>query len=149
MQKYLIIFFTVIRISANKNIFFSGKKDIKKSKKNFLYKFACVFPREKCSRFEKDIITKYNKKLGMRVGCICEGGVLYKMTRDMMPFSREILNGYEDVIFENKYFMAVHERDRILTHWYDNWKSLPPIEQRKSDHNPIVFDGQKSYIEYI
>lgn len=149
IQRHLIILLSVVRISRNPVIFWNGKKELGGIKKSIVYGLSCLLPQVVCGRIEDRVITKYNNIPTNMVGCICEGGVLYKMTKDMMPFRSEFLNEYSKVKFEGREFLSVKDHKGILEHWYGDWRVLPPIEERKSDHNPLVFDAENDYSNYV
>lgn len=49
--------------------------------------------------------------------------------------------------FENIEIYGPEKYDEYLTHIYGDWKQLPPIEKRKTNHDYVMMDLNKSYLQ--
>lgn len=49
--------------------------------------------------------------------------------------------------FENIIVYGVEQYDEFLTHIYGDWRKLPPEDKRKTTHNYIEMDLNKSYLD--
>lgn len=49
--------------------------------------------------------------------------------------------------FENLTVYGVEKADEYLTALYGDWRQLPPVEKRKSHHDFIMIDLEKSYLQ--
>ena len=150
-QKAFIVINTPVRISVNPKLYTGNGTDYSKFIKNIIFYIARIMPKKLCDKIEYYFTTKYNNKKVKcsKIGVICEGGLLLKPTRDMIPFNREYMNDYEEVTFEGHNFMCVKARDELLSFWYGDYMELPPENERIIDHDLVVFDASRSYKEYL
>ena len=148
VQYFFIIVNTVVRLSQNKELFMKSGRRFSSVIKGVLYAITRIMPKRLCDRVETYFITKYNDKPCKKAGIICDGGVLINTPRDMLPFDSNFMSSYKDIEFENHKLMCVEDTDAILKHWYGDYMRLPPENERKLTHNPIIYDTENSYEKY-
>lgn len=54
-----------------------------------------------------------------------------------------------ELVFEGLKVSAPRKYDKLLTHLYDDYMKLPPVEKRISHHFATVIDLDKPYTEYL
>lgn len=65
--------------------------------------------------------------------------------KELIP--KEILGEPKLYKFENVEAFGVEDADKYLTYLYGDWRQLPPEEKRKSHHDYVLCDLEKSYLE--
>lgn len=79
-------------------------------------------------------------------GCSWVGNMMGNwMERELMP--RSVLGNPTVYSFENLTIYGAQEYDAYLTGLYGNWRELPPEEKRKTHHDFLWMDLEKSYLE--
>lgn len=146
-QKWAIILLTPIRASGNKEIFY-GTLGKSLATKVLFRLFRCL-PTRLLRKIEYYYITKYDNTTSQKIGIICEGGVLLHPSKDMLPFSQEVLSSYVDIEFEGYKFMCTSKFDDILRFWYGDYMQLPPLEQRRMFHQPLAYSTTESFEKVI
>lgn len=69
--------------------------------------------------------------------------------RTRLDIKREWFDDYKMVNFETIEIRVPKYVDEYLTAHYGDWRTLPPVNQRKSVHNITILDLDKSFKEYI
>ncbi|MBR0385211.1 MAG: LicD family protein [Erysipelotrichaceae bacterium] len=65
--------------------------------------------------------------------------------RELMP--REVFGKPRLYSFESEQFYGVELDDEYLRYLYKDWQKLPPVEKQKSDHDFLLLDLNRSYLE--
>lgn len=65
--------------------------------------------------------------------------------REMMP--REVFGEPTEYVFENMRAYGVADYETYLRTLYGDWRQLPPVEKRKSHHDNVCCDLNRSYLE--
>lgn len=75
------------------------------------------------------------------------GGVLVGnwLEKEIMPLSN--FGKPVEYLFENQAVYGVENYDSYLTALYGDWRKLPPKEKRKSHHDFVRIDLEKSYLD--
>lgn len=60
-------------------------------------------------------------------------------------YSSDLCAGYQMVRFEDGYFPVMRDYHKFLSQVYGNYMELPPPEQRKRKHNPLIQDFHHAY----
>ncbi len=148
-QRLGILFYTIIRHTRNKVLFLKKMPGPQWFKKGILW-FSKNINYSKLYAKEEKLITKYNSDNEANyVGIICEGKLLFNTPRDMRPFPRDYVNGFCSLEMNGKQFMSIVATHEILTHWYGDYMTPPPIEERVITHSPLYLSVDKSYKNFI
>ena len=145
IERYLLILFSLLRRTKNKFLFTHDENGSFSKKRAFLYfllkPISFLIP----SSLEQNLIVFCSSLNSSEYAFFSEGTALFHMSRDMKPFSKNILENYTKLFFRNKELMVVSDYDVILEHWYGDYMQLPPESERTVYHNPLVFDAQTDY----
>lgn len=83
-------------------------------------------------------ITKYNSDKSLKlVGIECTDTMAVHYPADLMDH-------FAPLEFENKNFLAVEDRDEMLTRYFGNYMQLPPESERVLRHHPILVDFENN-----
>lgn len=65
---------------------------------------------------------------------------------DLLYYEKDLIGELIEVEFEGLNVFAPKEYERFLTMYYDNWRELPPEEDRDTAHTFIDLDFNNSYL---
>ena len=100
------------------------------------------YPTVQAAKRAKDKMIRGCKESSVWANYLGTGG-----NKDIMP-----MQWYAEGVqldFEGLKVTAPKEYDKWLTQTYGNYMELPPAEKRKTQHDTIVIDLEKSYLEYM
>ena len=149
IQKIQIILLTPFRFAKNKNVFFSGGKNIPYCIKRVLYAVIHKFPIEKIYRLETKIEQKYLGKNTKRIAFISEGNLILKKWYPVRPILKTTMDRFIRIPFEDTTLMCSAEYELLLTQWYGEYMKLPPKEKRVIYHQPEYFSATVDYSKYL
>lgn len=95
-------------------------------------------------------------KLANRIENLCKENSFYNSTyvgnlvgmwreKEIMP--RDFFGKPTLYQFESCSFYGVEKPDEYLSNVYGEWRKLPPVEKRKSDHSYLLLDLDHSYLD--
>ena len=148
-QKLQIIILTPCRFAMNKDIFFSGGKNIPIAFKKITYMLIKKLPLKKLYRLEVKIEKKYSNMKVDRIGFLGEGNLFLKKWYPAKPVRAKTMTEFYYVEFEDTKLMCSKYYDELLRQWYGDYMALPPREERTIYHSPLFFSATKSYTEYL
>ncbi len=67
------------------------------------------------------------------------------MSLSKVPYSSNMFDDMEELLFEGKKFMVTSIYEEVLTKFYGNYMKLPPVEQRVWAHHPVLIDFENNY----
>lgn len=97
----------------------------------------------------KEYICKFDKAVANRdfeaskYIAECAGG--FGANRDV--FKKDIIFPTREYEFEGLMVQGPNDAEGYLEQFYGNWQELPPVDQRKSGHDLIYIDLNKSFLE--
>lgn len=94
-------------------------------------------------------------KIALKVEKLCKENSFYNSQyvgnlvgmwreREIMP--KDFFGNPRLYRFERFFFYGVEKPDEYLSNVYGDWRKLPPVEKRKSDHSYVLIDLNNSYI---
>lgn len=79
------------------------------------------------------LMTRYNSDQSLQdLTCLCDN--VKEEDYDLLKISKDEINDIIYVDFEGEKFPVPRAYDRILSSFYGDWRSLPPLEERVSNH---------------
>ncbi len=148
-QKLQIIFFTPFRFLRNRNVFFSGGKNIPTVLKKAIYAVFSRFPLDKIYKHEVKVESKYSYRSTQRMAFLGEGNLFLKKWYPVRPIQSEYMKDYCHIPFEDTKLMCSAYYEDLLKQWYGDYSKLPPPEKRVVYHHPLYFSSTISYKDYL
>ena len=104
----------------------------------------CTNHRQRMEKRKKlyEKITRYNGRDDLR------WAVLETPRHVAHSFSPDFFDFYDEVWFEDQYFMCISKWEELLKTWYGDYMTMPPEKDRVWAHHPKAVDLECDYYEY-
>ncbi len=123
------------------NDFSSTKNGLKRVFNNVLLAFSKFYSKDKLIAKLKRMITKYNNRETGYVYCAFDGINL------VSRFEKKLFLNYTTKKFEDDSFSVIKDYDICLKSIYGNYKELPPVDKRTSEHQILMINLGKYKIK--
>lgn len=137
IDNQLLVFILAIKYSYTVEWIKNSRSRLRKIVRTLLFPLSKIIGTQKLSRLETFIRNKNNKESNEFTYGTAGYDTPPNQLTDAMLMPVSIFYFHENIMFENREFRAIKNRDEYLTITYGEYMKLPPNEKRKPHHNII------------